>query len=102
MGIFLIFRYNIEEMCFDVDEGEKTIMAEQVFIQFRADKALKLVKGLPFDARLPEDGITRADGIHAFHEIRRQLANVPEMSLDEMNAEIAEIREERKAESWRA
>lgn len=103
-------------------------MAEQVFIQFRADKALKqevadryerlgmdrptafrmfmirskLVKGLSFDAKLPADGMTRADGIHAFHEIRKQLANVPEMSLDEMNAEIAEIREERKAQSWLA
>lgn len=98
-------------------------MAEQVLIQFRADKALKqevadiyeqlgmdlptafrmfmirskLVKGLPFEAKLPEDRITRADGINAFHEIRRQLADVPEMSLDEINAEIAEIRAERKA-----
>ncbi len=98
-------------------------MAEQVLIQFRADKTLKqevadiyeqlgmdlptafrmfmvrskLVKGLPFEARLLEDDITRADGINAFHEIRRQLADVPEMSLEEINAEIAEIREERRA-----
>ena len=98
-------------------------MAEQVLIQFRADKALKqevteiyealgidlptafrmfmkrsiLEKGLPFEAKLPEDTITRSDGIKALYEIRRQLADVPEMSLEEINAEIAEIRTERKA-----
>ena len=98
-------------------------MAEQVLVQFRADKSLKqevteiyeslgmdlptafrmfmkrsiLERGLPFDAKLPEDTVTRADGVKAFHEIRRQLADVPEMSLEEINAEIAEIRAERKA-----
>lgn len=100
-------------------------MAEQVLVQFRADKALKqeateiyeslgmdlptafrmfmkrsvLVKGLPFDAKLPEDTVMRTDGINAFREIRRQLADVPEMSLDEINAEIAEIRAGRKAKN---
>lgn len=100
-------------------------MAEQVLVQFRADKILKqeateiyealgmdlptafrmfmkrsvLVKGLPFEAKLPEDTVTRTDGINAFREIRRQLADVPEMSLDEINAEIAEIRAERKAKN---
>lgn len=98
-------------------------MAEQVLVQFRTDKSLKqevteiyeslgmdlptafrmfmkrsiLERGLPFDAKLPEDIVTRADGINALHEIRRQLADVPEMSLEEINAEIAEIRAERKA-----
>jgi len=98
-------------------------MAEQVLIQFRADKELKqevveiyeslgmdlptalrmflykskLERGLPFEATLPEHVVTRADGLRAFHEIRRHLADVPEMSLEEINAEIAEIRKERKA-----
>ena len=98
-------------------------MAEQVLVQFRADKSLKqeateiyealgmdlptafrmfmkrsiLERGLPFDAKLPEDTVTRADGINALYEIRKQLADVPEMSLEEINAEIAEIRAERKA-----
>ena len=75
-------------------------MAEQVLIQFRADKALKqevteiyeklgmdlptafrmfmtrskMVKGLPFDATLPQETILR----------------------DEINAEIQAVREERK------
>ena len=97
-------------------------MAEQVLIQFRADKALKqevteiyeslgmdlptafrmfmnrskMVKGLPFEARLPEQMITSAEAKNAFYELRRQAADVPEMSLDEINAEIMAVRSERK------
>ena len=97
-------------------------MADQVLIQFRADKALKqevseiyetlgmdlptafrmfmirskMVKGLPFDAVLPENNITRAEAKNAFYELRKQAANVPEMSLEEINEEIAAVRAERK------
>lgn len=97
-------------------------MAEQILIQFRADKALKqevseiyerlgmdlptafrmfmakskLVKGLPFEATLPEQTITRAEAKNAFYELRRQASDVPEMSLDEINAEILATRTERK------
>lgn len=96
-------------------------MAEQVLIQFRADKALKqevaeiyeslgmdlptafrmfmtrskLVKGLPFEATLPEQTVTSAEAKKAFHELRRQASDVPEMTLDEINAEINTIRAER-------
>ena len=98
------------------------IMAEQVLIQFRADKALKqevaeiyetlgmdlptafrmfmtrskMVKGLPFEATLPDTTITRAEAKNAFYELREQAADVPEMSLDEINAEISAVRAERK------
>lgn len=97
-------------------------MAEQVLIQFKADKALKqevteiyerleldlptafrmfmtkskMVKGLPFEATLPEQTITRAEAKNAFYELRKQAANIPEMSLDEINAEILAVRAERK------
>ncbi len=97
-------------------------MAEQVLIQFRADKKLKQevadiyeqlgmdlptafrmfmkkskqVKGLPFDATLPEQAITRADALNAFYEARKQMENEQELSLDEINAEIAAARAERK------
>ena len=97
-------------------------MAEQILIQFRADKALKqevseiyerlgmdlptafrmfmarskMVKGLPFEARLPEQMVTRAEAKNAFDELRRQAADIPEMSLDEINAEITDVRSERK------
>lgn len=97
-------------------------MAEQVLIQFRADKALKqevseiyeqlgmdlptafrmfmtkskIVKGLPFDAVLPKNTVTRAEAKRAFYEMREQASDVPEMSLDEINAEILASRRERK------
>lgn len=97
-------------------------MAEQVLIQFRADKALKQevsdiyeqlgmdlptafrmfmkrskqVKGLPFDAILPEKTITRTDALCAFYEARQQMLGKPEMTLDEINAEIEAVRAERK------
>lgn len=97
-------------------------MSEQVLIQFSADKALKqevteiyerlgldlptafrmfmakskIVKGLPFEAMLPENTITRAEAKNAFYELRKQAADVPEMSLDEINAEILASRAERR------
>lgn len=90
-------------------------MAEQTLIQFMADKALKqevaeiyeklgmdlptafrmfmvkskMVRGLPFEATLPENKITKAEAKNAFYELRRQAADVPEMSLEEINAEIS-------------
>ncbi len=97
-------------------------MSEQVLIQFRADKALKqevaeiyeqlgmdlptafrmfmakskMVKGLPFDAMLPDNTITRTEAKNAFHELRKQAAGIPEMSPDEINAEISASRAERR------
>ena len=97
-------------------------MSDQVLIQFRADKTLKqevaaiyealgmdlptafrmfmtkskMVKGLPFEATLPDNIITRAEALKAFHDLREQAADVPEMSLEEINAEIAAARAERK------
>ena len=97
-------------------------MAEQVLIQFRADKALKQevseiyeqlgmdlptafrmfmkrskqVRGLPFEAILPEQAVTRGDALDAFYSARQQLADADEMSLEEINAEIDAMRADRK------
>ena len=97
-------------------------MAEQVLIQFRADKALKqevteiyealgldlptafrmfltrskMVKGLPFEATLPDTKVTRAEAKNAFYALREQATDLPEMSLEEINAEIKATRAERK------
>lgn len=97
-------------------------MAEQVLIQFRADKTLKQetadiyeqlgmdlptafrmfmkrsiqAKGLPFEARLPEQTVTRTDALEAFYQARAQMSELPEMSLEEINNEIKEARAERK------
>ena len=96
-------------------------MAEQVLIQFRADKTLKQdvadiyeqlgmdlptafrmfmkkskqVRGLPFDAVLPETN-TRDDFRAAFAALREEASDVPEMTLDEINAEISAARADRK------
>lgn len=97
-------------------------MSEQILIQFRADKVLKqevaeiyerlgmdlptafrmfmakskMVKGLPFEAILPEGTITRSEAKNAFYQLRKQAADIPEMSLDEINAEILASRTERR------
>lgn len=97
-------------------------MAEQVLIQFRADKDLKqevaeiyeslgmdlptafrmfmtrskMVRGLPFSATLPETTVTRTEAIKAFYDLRTQASDVPEMTLDEINAEISAVRSNRK------
>ena len=99
-------------------------MAEQVLIQFRADKSLKQdvadiyeqlgmdlptafrmfmkkskqVRGLPFDAVLPEPA-SREDFKDAFYALREEAANIPEMSLEEINTEISAVRAERKKDS---
>lgn len=100
-------------------------MSEQVLIQFRADKNLKqevseiyeslgmdlptafrmfmsmskMVKGIPFSVTIPEGTVTRNDALSAFERMRASTASSPEMSLDEINAEIAAARTEKKANS---
>ena len=97
-------------------------MSEQVLIQFSTDKKLqqevaeiyeslgmdlttalrmflirsKIERGLPFSAKLPEKFISRVEAWDAFQELRKQAADVPEMSLEEINAEIAAVRAEKR------
>lgn len=56
----------------------------------------KMVRGIPFETVLPETAVTRAEGLAAFEELRKQASDVPEMSLEEINAEIAEVRQNRR------
>ena len=99
-------------------------MAEQVLNQFRSDKALRdecvaiysamgmdlntafrmfmertrMVHGLPFPAVLPENSrMTRYEAQAAIDALRSEAANLPEMTLDEIDAEIRAARAERKA-----
>ncbi len=98
-------------------------MAEQVLNQFRSDKELRedcvaiyeslgmdlntafrmfmertrMVRGLPFPAVLPETRMTRIEAQKAIDDLRAEAAGLPEMSLDEINAEIRASRAERKA-----
>ena len=97
-------------------------MAEQVLNQFRSDKTLRedcvaiyeamgmdlntafrmfmertrMVKGLPFPAVLPQGKMTNADAKKAIDDIRSEAEDFPEMSLEEINAEISAVRAERK------
>lgn len=98
-------------------------MAEQVLNQFRSDKTLRedciaiyeamgmdlntafrmfmertrMVRGLPFPAVLPETRMTREEAKGVIDSIRAEAAELPEMTLDEINAEIKAARAERKA-----
>lgn len=98
-------------------------MAEQVLNQFRSDKSLRedciaiyeamgmdlntafrmfmertrMVRGLPFPAVLPETIMTREEAKSVIDGIRAEAASLPEMTLDEINAEINAARAERKA-----
>jgi len=101
---------------------EVIVMSEQVLIQFRADKNLKqevseiyeslgmdlptafrmfmsmskMVKGIPFSVTIPEGAVTRTDAISAFERMRASAAGSREMTLDEINAEISAVRNEKK------
>jgi len=98
-------------------------MSDQVLVQFRVDKELKqevteicdelgtdiptvfrmcmkqikLQNGIPFPTRLPQSVITRSKALEAFDELRKQAEDIPEMSLEEINSEIADSRAKRKA-----
>ena len=40
--------------------------------------------------------VTSTEAMNAFNQLRRETADVPEMSLDEINQEIVEARAERR------
>ena len=98
-------------------------MAEQALVQARVDKNLKqevteiyealgldlptairmflvrskMVRGLPFETALPQETVTRAEALRALDEMFAQAADVPEMTLDEINDEITAVRAAGKA-----
>ena len=99
-------------------------MSEQVLNQFRSDKALRddcvaiysamgmdlntafrmfmertrMVRGLPFPAVLPDTVPLKPSQAQAtLDALREEAAGFPEMTLDEINAEISAARAERKA-----
>ena len=99
------------------------VVADTTLIQFRVDKNLKqevtdicealgtdlptvfrmcmrqmkMSRAIPFPTRLSENAVTRSEALGAFEQLRREAANAPEMSLDEINEEIAAVRADRKA-----
>ncbi|HJB28363.1 MAG TPA: type II toxin-antitoxin system RelB/DinJ family antitoxin [Candidatus Blautia faecavium] len=101
-------------------------MSEQVLIQFRVDKKLKqdvaeicdalgtdiptvfrmcmkqmkIVRGIPFSTKLPENIVTRSEALDAFEEMRRQAMDIPEMTLEEINEEIRLARDDQKTRKY--
>ena len=97
-------------------------MSKQVLNQFRCDKALReecvaiysalgmdlntafrmfmertrMVGGLPFPAVLPESQMSCIEAQSAIDALREEAKDLPEMTFDEINAEIAAVRAERK------
>ena len=97
-------------------------MSTQVLNQFRSDRQLRedciaiyeamgmdlntafrmfmertrMVRGLPFPAVLPDSRITRTEAHRAIDTLREEAANMPEMTLEEINAEIAASRADRR------
>lgn len=97
-------------------------MADQVLNQFQSDRALReecvaiyealgldlntafrmfmertrMVRGLPFPVTLLPDKMTKVEAQAAIDEMRREARDMPEMTLDEINAEIHAARAERK------
>lgn len=98
-------------------------MAEQALVQARVDKDLKqevaeiyealgmdlptairmffvrskMVRGIPFETSLPREVVTRTEALNALNALFDQAADVPEMSLEEINAEISDVRNVRRA-----
>ncbi|MCM1415381.1 MAG: type II toxin-antitoxin system RelB/DinJ family antitoxin [bacterium] len=99
-------------------------MAEQALVQVRLDKDLrdevadiyakmgldiptairmffartKIEKGIPFETTLPrtDEKMLRERGLQALENIRINAETLPEMTPDEINAEIAAIRAKQK------
>ena len=97
-------------------------MSEQVLVQARVDKNLKMevsaiyealgmdlptairmffirtciARGIPFSTVLPEGYITRKEALGNLEELFKEAEDVPEMTLDEINDEIADVRLKRR------
>lgn len=56
----------------------------------------KIERGLPFSAKLLELHFTRIESWDAFEELHKQALDVPEMSIEDINDEIAAARSERR------
>ena len=52
----------------------------------------KMVRGIPFDMTLPKEKITRQEALNALEDMFMQTKDLPDMSLDEINDEIKEVR----------
>lgn len=61
-------------------------------------KAVVRERRIPFEIRADRSDIARQKALNAFEEMRKSIADtgIPEMSLEEINAEIKAARDERR------
>lgn len=66
-------------------------------------KAVVRERRIPFEIRAVSEDASRRRGLNAFEAMRHSLADsgMPEMSLDEINAEIKSARDERRDKDLR-
>lgn len=97
-------------------------MSEQILVQARVDKELKqevaeiyealgldlptairmffirtkIARGIPFSTTLPRNYVTRTEALNALDDLFEQANDLPEMTMDEINSEISQVRATRK------
>lgn len=81
---------NFDELCEDF--GLSTTAAINIFI-----KAVVRERRIPFEIRSESEALKRQNALDAFASMRAAIADagIPEMSLEEINAEIKEVRNAR-------
>lgn len=81
---------NFDELCEDF--GLSTTAAINIFI-----KAVVRERRIPFEIRSESEAQKRQNALDAFASMRAAIADagIPEMSLEEINAEIKEVRNAR-------
>ena len=59
-------------------------------------KQEKTDREVPLDVRFPGKEVSRAEAKKAFENLRAQAADLPEITLEEINAEISAARAEKR------
>ena len=80
--------YRVTKSCAGFTVGDNT--AFRMFME-----RTRMVRGLPFTAVLPDNRLTRTEAAQAVAALRAEASGMPEMTLDEINAEISAARAER-------
>lgn len=84
-------RKSLKEKCVAIYE----VMGMDLNTAFRMFmERTRMVRGLPFPAVLPDKRITKAEAKAAIDGLRTEAADLPEITLDEINAEISVARAE--------
>ena len=70
---------------------------DPTFFHKRMKQKTITIQGFPVSPHQPNDRVTKEIALQAFSTMREQASDVPEMNLEEINAEINDARVARKA-----